>query len=473
MLLPVRRTVLIGLLVFACGGGCSSGNRGGGPDVHVIARSLSDTTTLATLEDGTVVIDTGVFVHRVEGEGAPALVGDRRAYEAFAPADDGTPAVRSRARSFFGTKDAPMMSEGTEAYAFADGKWNKTKARVGATLAMPYRVRERRRDTSTAVPPAGVRAQPRMFRSTYRRYPDGTFVGLGRERASASIPVGLVIRPRSHEETVVPLPDADERWSCEQAPSADGKAYVDCRAHDALSEERRLYVLDERTWARVTIPSRDLEAPLAVAKDGSIWMGLADPARLVGRSPGGHVTTTILPKAPESLGRASYRAKPLGLNLPRPQMQNVDDLDRIVDLAPTTGGAIIVLAREEGIDGALVVLRAGGSAVDRPEVLGSEIDQLVAMRNAEEPKRWIGHCRAVFVPLAESAGSPAQRDVGDGWFVRGHLRDRKVSGVIFTDDSYDEARFERDVTYFVDTHTTNPASPPDVTCTLPILDFVR
>ena len=374
-----------------------------------------------------------------------------------------------------------MMSEGTEAYAFADGRWNKTKARVGAALTSPVRGRMFRRDTTTAVPPADVRAQPRMFRSTYRRYPDGTFVGIGRELASgtpswslpASTPLGLVIRPRSHEETVVPFPDADHHWRCEQAPSADGKAYADCHVHDALIDERRLYVLDERTWARVLLPSRDLDAPIAVAKDGSIWMGLAEPARLVVRSPTGHVTSTALPaKAPDALSHASYRGKFMGLNLPRAQMQNVQDLERIVDLAPTPGGSMIVMAREEGLDGALVVMRAGWTAagVERPDVLGSEIDQLVDIRNAEEPKRWIGHCRAVFVRLS---ASPAQRDVGEGVFVRGWLHGEKVNGVIFTDESHEEASFERGVTYFVDTHTTNPASPPDVTCTLPMLDFVR
>jgi hypothetical protein len=474
-----RRSIaaVLGLL---SAGGCSRCDGGGsrGAEVHVVARSLSDKATLAMLEDGSVVLDTGVSVYRVPDDGPIALVGDRSSYAAFLPADDGTPVVRGRARSFFGTKDAPMMIEGSDAFAFADRAWNKTKARAGAPLSATERTRGPRRDASTAVPPADVRAQAQVVRKTYRRYPDGTFVGLGREFVSPGsppTPIGFVIRPGSKEEVIVPVPDANGSWTCEQAPSADGKAYVDCHAHDGTLEERRLYVLDERTWARVPIPRQDLEAPLAIGKDGAVWMALSEPAGLVVRSPGGRITGVALPKIPESLARASYRGTISHSNLPRPQQHDVDNVDRVVDLVPASGGSMFVLARELGIDGALVLLRVGGQAVAHPQVVGTEIDQLVDIRNADEPKRWIGHCRAVFVALRRDrdAGSLSLLPSTDGTWVEGRLRDKTVAGVVFANGSYDETSFENAVTAFLERNTTNPTSPPEVTCTLPVLDRVK
>lgn len=447
--------------------------------MHVIGRVLSDTATLAMLEDGTVYLDAGVLVYRVPDDGPIALVGDRASYDAFLPADDGPPILRSRARSFFGTKDAPVMSEGTEAYALTNRVWTTTKTRVTAALSSPVRTRELRRDTSTAVLPTEVKVQPRFERTTYRRRPDGTFIGLGREHASSRstpAPTPLVVRPGSTEETLVPIPDATGAWRCEQAPSSDGKAYVDCRAHDGAGDERRLYVLDRNTWARVLLPSRDLDAPLAIAKDGSIYMGLSDPPRLAVRSPGGRITGAPLPMmAPDSLGRASYLGKSTRMNLPRPRHHAVEDLDKIVDLAPTAGGSMIILARELDIDGALVVLRTGGAAVERPDVVGSEIDQLVEIRNAAEPKRWIGHCATVFVelPRGRDAGEISLLPVTDGSWVEGRLHDRTVTGVVFANASSDESSFESVVAAFVERNTTNPTAPPEVTCTLPVLDAVK
>jgi hypothetical protein len=204
-------------------------------------------------------------------------------------------------------------------------------------------------------------------------------------------------------------------------------------------------------------------------------MALTEPAGLVVRSPAGSITGIPLPKIPESLAHASYLGKSTHLNLPRPQRHGVATLDKVVDLWPAPGGSMLVLARELGLDGALVLLRAGGTTVTRQEVVGTEIDQLVDVRNTEEPTRWIGHCRAVFValPTGRDAGELSLLPITDGRWVEGRLHGKAVTGVVFAERSYDEDSFERVVAAFVERNTTNPTSPPEVTCTLPVLDVVK
>lgn len=373
-----------------------------------------------------------------------------------------------------------MILEGEDAYALTDGAWTKTAARLAAIPYAGARLRGRRSENSTAVLPADVKAQPDMRRTSYRRYPNGLFVGIGRPLSDGREPrttTGLVIRPGARQEMLVPIPDATPSWDCELASSADGKAYADCMTNGRYdnSSERRLYVLDERTWARVLVPTRDVAAPLAVAKDGSVWMGRAEPARLAVRSPAGRITHVALPQAPDSLVRATYEGTHTESRLPRPERDEVAELSAVADLAPAKDGGMIVLAREISVDGAMVVyrVRAQGDA-PMPTVIGSEIDQLVEIRNREQPKRWVGHCNAVFVhlPRGRDAGELSLGPITYGTLVEGKLHDKTVTGVVFADVARTGEDFERVVSGFVERNTTNPAAPPEVTCTLPMLDRV-
>lgn len=471
--------VLLGAVIGS--GGCSRCDRGRASDVQIVARSLTDTAALAVLEDGTVVLDTGVYVYRVPDAGAIELVGERSSYAPFLPADDGTPLVRARARSFFGTKDAPMMLEYGEAFALTNRVWTKTQVKPPATPSVGQRMRGRRSESSTAILPADVQLEPKMVRTSYRRYPSGLLVGIGTPfvtGAGSPMPTGLVVKPGARAETLVPFPDATTSWKCELVSSADEKAYADCTtAGRAASSERRLYVLDDRTWARVLLPSRDLDAPIAVTKDGAVWMGLGDPARLAVRA-NGRISYVTLPKPPQTLARASYVARKSDNLLPYPQKNEVSELSTVADLAAARDGSLVVVAREENIDGGMIVLRVGtrgAPPVAFQQVVGTEIDQLVDIRNGDEPKRWVGHCQAVFVqlPRGRDAGELALHPITHGTWVEGRLHDKTMTGIVFTDGKASGEDFERVISAFVERSTTNPASPPEVTCTLPVLDDVK
>src|SRR5438270_9477069 len=107
------------------------------------------------------------------------------------------------------------------------------------------------------------------------------------------------------------------------------------------------------------------------------------------------------------------------------------------------------------------------------------MDQRNEVRNARGVRTWVGHCPQLFVSLGDRTWKSAdeiRKAIGSApgrvALVEGHLGAKHAAGVLIWRDVPDvkDTTIENAANALVKHFTDNPVAPPEVTCTVPVLE---
>lgn len=391
------------------------------PAIHLVTRVLTPLAHLTTLDDGSVVLDAGLFVYALDPKAPPRRIGDTAAY-------------------------APLLQR-DESSSLPPDPLALPRAIVGTSSKLEVAVR---------TPHPGVFGW------------NGTWTFAPRDAQSLDAIQRAASRP-------APMPDLlTERDSCVLVPAADTNAtWVSCRR--AGTPGRELFVRRYSAWKPVSLAGEgDHDGPTAVARDGSIWLASykAQTDAQIVRLWDGRLDQVSVP---DQAGprHASYR----GTSRPQ-EVTNLEPVAarRVREMAVARDGTMWILANGPSGD---ALYRAGGERPASVGVIGSVLDQRAEVEATQPRKRWVGHCDTVFVPIVRGRGDvfpienlrdPGRREVlaRANAVVVGWLGNERVAGPLFT--SADDDSRERMIEHFVATLSENPAAAPEPTCTLPVLE---
>lgn len=328
--------------------------------------------------------------------------------------------------------------------------------------------------------------------------------------ASASRESGVLTTPRPPREAEGPL----DHHKCRFLEAADERAYVTCDGYDARRERRfeSIQRLDGSEWVELVTPPAerdDNRSAYAVDAEGGLWFWTtARTSSVVRVGADGQIDRIELPRASADLARPYYSATDVvstrGRGDDRPYRlwtvgtlapAKAPELPHFVgQIVARRSGDVWVTALELG-QSALVYRIARDGAAPKPILITSPADQQNEVRNARPPRSWAGgHCPQLFVTLASaSLGadlatervetrlgeidallSKLNRRLYTRAVVVGRLAERRVVGVLLMRSSPDagEDIMEAAATRLVERFTTDPASPPPVHCSVPVLDRI-
>jgi hypothetical protein len=359
---------------------------------------------------------------------------------------------------------------------------------------------------------------------------DGRVLWLGYKDADDDSEFGVAVTQPGQKGRLIPLPKDDAhahetaRPRCEIVDSADGETYLHCswfnRAGYGDDADASFLRLDGDGFTRVFAPALGdagsmghlmPHAATAVDAEGALWVPQTD---------GGHVSlrrigkdrveqTFDLPSARSDFTAPSFAAdeiatarKGASADTDYRQWTSVriesaaapSPLSGVFRILPRSND-VWVIGREQ--QGSSVLYRFARSATSpTPILIRSQTDQQNEVRNSRGLRRWVGHCATVFVPFPSTSASAdggadaffASRKAAidgvvtkmdhptkgraDVVVIEGMLADRRVSGVLFmrsVPEATEEA-MEAAATRLGAIVTTNPASPPSITCSVPVLE---
>lgn len=294
--------------------------------------------------------------------------------------------------------------------------------------------------------------------------------------------------------------------TCQRVKSARPEAYFDCVGYEADTYKRveRLFRLDGNKLVELSLPSGS-QIPV-VDTEGNVWFSRTADARVGRRAPDGTITDLELPKV--EIDAASYQGSETMLLAPSNggEATNYRNYRTVrVISAGQSGQHQQVHALFPSADGSVYVTTTSGlvsklyrmardGIVPKPLTVGSVADNVNELRNQAPPRGWIGHCPQVFVSLASApAGTTLDAEAvraraneiqtlvkkqrstnkpsASAAIIEGRLGDRPVIGVTFVRDDPEasEAAMEKSIDSIVKAFTTNPTSPPQTSCTLPVV----
>lgn len=485
-------------------GGASAPAYTGPFEPHVVGRMLSPQTILVPLNDGTVVLQAGLFRYALAADGTATRVGDLASYAAKMPPDD-------------------IHLVGYDVEAIAAGEavpgarpWHDLRGTLaGRTMPERWSLSD------------DIDVPPNIQGDDLRRAVDGTAVLLTRdttsgaaERGETATYVTFVAAPNSKHVTRVAIggPDPARRdVVCEHVPSWE-RPHLFCHSwRDGVTSVHRLV---GNRWESVPIAADQAKHLRvgAVGPDGALWLGL-HTGSVMRIAAAGTVETFDMPRADDALARASYTsgetyARPVIAGKTRSNDDSLDGLRRWVQVGVNVGapprpitqirqivprgdGESWVLA-SEGYDAHVLVhmSRPAMAPLAAPLLIGSETDQRNELRNVKEPVTWVAHCPQLFVTLARQRadGSFAadtvwsrEKAIGDilrkivgksaaqapiSMIVEGRLAGRRVAGVLMwrSDPSASEDLLEKAASAVATELSSMTGATPQITCTAPVLE---
>lgn len=382
------------------------------PTVHLVARLLSPSARLATLDDGTVVLDANVFVYTLGTQGPPRLVGDAAGY-------------------------APLLQRDEAAPRWADHELFSARSISGTAKRLELTMRG----------------------------PVGLFVWEDRWTFAPTAPV--------RQAKDAPMPDMlGERDTCVLLPSADVEdTWVSCRRAGAMTRE--IFVRRRDGWKPVSLAGEgEHEEPAAVDRDGAVWLAAHENDTEIVRLRDGRLDRIVVP---DRVGprRASYRGagRPVDVTNPEPEAAR-----HIRAMAPARDGTMWILTngptggalyRAGGERPASVMVI--GSMIDQRAEIEATQPRKKWVGHCDTVFVPLVRGRGDTFPL-EKLREPRLRQVlaSARAVVVGRLGDERVAGPLFT-DADDDAR-ERRIEELVATTGQNPSALPEPTCTLPVLE---
>ena len=481
--------------------------------IDVVGRTTGHARFMTT-EDRRLWLDATLFVYAATNDGTLQRIGEPKDYAPMVPelSDDlaGYDAHRRtpyRTLALEGEKLVVTDRASHEEHAFLwDGTaWKPTTAKTDADLHAR---------ALAEMEDAGVKPAPGW--SSRHRLPDGRFIFLYNDSSHAEQvaivkPGGATIATRPI--TTLPGGGVIGHESCEFIPSArDEDVHLACSVttRDTYEWSRHVLRLEGEKWTRLDLPaSTERSSHYAVDREGGLWFGEGrTPLTLVRRAPDGTIEKLAIPRADFRVARPSYRADTIATQTN--EQQGYDKLRYWVtariesgdpgepswlqSIAVRPSGDIWFLVGEHGFT-QLVVRASREPGPQRPVTVGSDVDQENQLRSEKPPRAWVGHCPQLFVRLARAkdlASLPIERLTAErnvvteltqkfappgGYtaaarLVTGTLGGEAVAGVVLIRSMPDakEADLEKTARAVVERFTTNPASPPPVFCSLPVLD---
>lgn len=473
--------------------------------IDIVART-SKLARMHRAEDGKLFVDTGLWIYEAGPGGALRRLGDPAAYSPFVPAlsDDmvGYEATAVRHGRTLRVDGTRVVLQGFEAGKFRAYAWDGRAWISEGVEADPY---ER---TPTIPADAGIVAPPEYDEARALR--DGRWVFL--RNGPTDLDEAYIVTPNGatvHQPLFESLSDggALERSSCHFLSAEDGGAYVSCALFARGSYDRSEHVLrlEGDKWVRIDIPASNEPrfGQLAVDTEGALWFAEGTtPLAILRRTRDGAIEKFSLPRAEWSIARPFYGQDTIATESPRRgpdyRLWRVGYIEEappadpayLHEVIPLPNGDVWFAVSEHG--SAQLFLRASRDGrAPEPIAIGSPADQVNVLRNERPPREWVGHCPQVFVRLArakddaslrvdelladraeiEKLAAPLPDRIAETKIVTGTLGGEAVAGVIVMRSFPDakEAVFEKVVRAIVDRFTTNPAAPPPVFCTLPVL----
>ncbi len=490
---------------------------------QILARSIAH-PSFHWLDERELVLEMGMYFHTVDEKGVVARIGKLEDYARFLPENDddlvgydveqsgeSSRVSGSKARLFVKHiyPDHVMLWDGAT--------WSKTVSAppppfIGRStwLSDP---KSEGVDAGSALLPAD-----KSYR-VFSRVRDGRVVWLP-SPSEANQDIAIIDKDKKevrHVRAIEPQRDAkgEAAFSCDNIPSLDETVWLSCEEHDPDWNERfkrKLHVvrLEGDAFREIALPEiaeGTTRASFAVDPAATLWFAEngASEVKLVRIPKSGVAEKLDIPQSPPGLARPFYtslsvatRAKATGdspyrswalATIREPLTPDrMRSIDRIV---PRPSGDVLVVARDP--DAAKIVVRFARGAeptpVDRIVLSGTRPDQRNEIRNTRPPRSWVGHCPQIFVivkaeKLLAHEGELEQllakskrtkRATPQMTIIEGTLGGKPVQGVAVV-RTYPEIR-EDDVealaSRIIERFTTDPASPPDATCTLPVLTKVH
>jgi hypothetical protein len=446
---------------------------------HVVAVSYDERTRLEVLEDG-VALFTDLFVYRATDDGDLVRIGDGATYAAMLNRGDDLAGYDvARAESVWygvtGTVERPKLDGDLVARAW-DGK---------AWVTAPPRI-----PGDDATSRAGLEIPADAQVGDIRKLPDGRRAGL----ASFDGKPRLFLVDGGAGGALLPIDTPHQQ--CRFVTAYDRKN-VACRPPWGSTERPTLHRLGTAGLGRVALPAGvEGEHTLTVGDDGSLWF--ADRAEVLRFTPDERLERFALPAPDASLARARYasypiltRSRPMGaapvearvwetlVVLQAPPIAPAKEVDQIV---PRPDGTAWIVAHDGKYT--RLVMHVGRRPTRAAIAIGSADDQRNEALGTRGVRTWVGHCPQLFVAVPHTDVWSRVEEVRDvvmpalardknvgaerGAVVEGRLGERHVAGVLLWRST--PKIIEAAATALALHFTDNPAAPPTVTCTAPVLE---
>ncbi len=484
--------------------------------VHLAARARSRHTSLRRVGHS-VALEAGLFVYVPDADGALRRAGSLGAYSVFLPESDedlvgyqaaspqtvlvvpqntGSLTVATYARDFYELREETFV-----------------RAEKPPELAPEHIATEEHLVSVLGIPPP-IDLPDDVFGNLFRGVPGGSFVAVAHDRKDQHPRTYVQASGESApHELPLELPYADrDDARCSPVPSSTKDIVLTCDSWKKQDHEERVTLrLQANRWERVPLAGDRGKEPraMAVAEDGAIWSA-REPSpsgpnlEILRTARDGTSERFVLPR-PENLppqptyasGETLVKTKK-GENYRRWATLSIHleadggDHRWTTAIAPTGGDAWVLVQEAHG---AVTLYRIGSGNAQAPMLIGSEEDQQNEVRNARGVRRWIGHCPQVFVTLASApVGQPLPVDawskremlanlVGKAMgkkaeylqraaLTEGRLGDRRAFGVLLwrAVPEVGEAGMEAAAHAIIEAFTDNPVSPPEASCTAPVLE---
>lgn len=503
------------------------------PWVGVIAaRAVGPDLSLTPLKDDGILLRTGLYVHGIDGEARITRIGGPADYIPFLREGEDElagwePWFERESEVVSGTIARPFLrlqGKPPRTLAWNGSTW--TKSQDQPPPEEDYRFQSSIYDDPRIPRPKAV-GLPSGYTWTHPHVTKSAVVWIGHERPADASDDTLVSRKKDVTATqpsagaagrLIALPEelGDKRLasrSCSFLQSADEGSYIRCSSVDVDEHHvLRYYKLEDQRWTPFELANGKDRELQVVDAEGALWYlqgGNGSPPHVMRIAKDGQTEEIDLPVPPSDLAAPWYSAN---LDDPPTPVERVWRSAVLVPkrapvrmgwlhtITPRRSGDVWIVGRDSGdvrTGSTLVRFVRGGSPGSKPLLLPSEGDQRNAILNARGIRSWSGHCNTAFVPFPSHGGDGgstgfytehakeidaaiAKMDGGKKKapiqvaLIEGTFEARRVVGAIFLRSEV-EARLdvmEAAISRVMAIATTNPASPPTVTCSLPAVENV-
>jgi hypothetical protein len=451
---------------------------------HLVASTRDGAVRFIVPKGGGVLVDTPLFLYEATDDGALVRIGDATSYAALLPeGDDDLTGYDVPTKNYHGSPTGsasrPVFRTSGGAHAWDGKAWTPAPPTDAIDNdVIPWDAFERPTNASI---------------HRVQRLPDGRLLAIGRfdgVRGTMIVPAG------QRTGSILPL-GGSEVDNCDLPHAIDGNTYVFCHKWRAGEQQPELFRLDKDRWESVALPEKLVTSAIAIGEDGALWYG--EEHAIVHRSKDGHTERFALPEPDPTLNRPSFSSyfSETVITDGKGSMRSWTDL-RIQmpnDVSPLTVVDAIV-PRPDGRAWLRVhdshygyhFVHVGQKAQDARFTIGSDADQRNEVRNARGVRTWVGHCPQLFVTLARDTAWSRIEDIrtvvqkhhekkelydpGHAAIVEGRLGGKHVAGVLVWRSVSDirDVTIEATASDVAQAFAENPASPPEITCTVPVMD---
>lgn len=484
---------------------------------RIVARSLESNIHLVPMQNDGLVLASGPAMWRVATGGSLERIGTPAdAIPLLAAGDDELGGYDARlfdldGSMISGTAAAPFVTPvaGTSFQWTNNKEWSKVVNAPAAETRSPWR--------QPTLDAALLHDLPNGYDWTQRKVTSNRVVVLGDKQVigdARKIDEAIIAPTPGHPAKVIDFPaehaTATKYRYCNFIESADDNVYLACTSSANLQSDWKHsnYILDGDHWSLLTWDPVD-SGMQVFDSEGALWRigGAGGPWSLSRITRDGKEERLEQPAAPADLNAPSYRSEdiPLVASGAHAELRHwiattismpstaPDAHGWIYDIIPRRSGEVWVLTRDSA--GVNVVRFARTESGPAPVLIRSAADERSTVQAARGVRNWGGNCNSVFLPFPHNAVPAAFYDIHaaeieqlvattdpknhdivplDVSVVEGRLDGHKVGGLVFiqADPTVDDKRFVKAIQKLSELATPDPASPPNVTCTLPELDKV-